>query len=191
MKDMDHDDHKFFASLYSGSILRAVVQALDTESDVLDERRARRFFAGEPVSEYNRGQILEALGQALIDRGIAPVSIDALPEGVSTAIAVGMAVGLVGERWDHLMATLQSRGTPLVDVGAVVERFLRLVTIDLALRVFALNRLTGFPLPSSKLPLWAQENGGGRILRHHLQRAGLILQPRFVGRTHVADRARS
>ena len=169
----DHSDQPALAGLYSGQILKYVVQALDIEDDVLESRTARRFFSGESVNEFNRGQILEALGQALIDRGIAPETLDALPHGVSTAMAVGMAVALMGERWDHLIATVQSRGTADVDVAAVGRRFLRLVAVDLALRLFALHRLTDLPLPDEEPPLWAQENGGGRVLRHCLRQSGL------------------
>ena len=172
MNDMDNNNQHPLAGLYSGEILRYVVQALDIKDDVLDSRTARRFFAGEPKNEYNRSQIFEALGQALIQRDIAPESLDALPDGVSAAMAIGMAVN-GGGKVDHLMATIQSRGTTVVDVGAVAERFLRLVAVDLAIRLFALNRLTGFPLPDPEPPLWAQENGGGHVLRRYLCQSGL------------------
>ena len=169
----DQSDQPVLAGLYSSQILKYVVQALDIEDDVLESRTARRFSSGESVNEYNRGQILEALGQALIDRGMVPEALDALPHGASTAMAVGMAVGLMGERWDHLMATVQSRGTADVDVAAVGRRFLRLVAVDLALRLFALHRLTDLPLPDAEPPSWVRENGGGRVLRHCLRRSGL------------------
>ena len=174
MTTTDHSDQPVLAGLYSGQIIKYVVQALDIEDDVLESRTARRFFSGESVNEFNRGQILEALGQVLIDRGMVPEGLDALPHGASTAMAVGMAVALMGERWDHLMATVQSRGTAGLDVGAVGLRFLRLVTVDLALRLFALHRLTGSPLPDAEPPLWALDNGAGRVLRHHLRQSGLV-----------------
>ena len=185
MNDMDNNNQHPLAGLYSGEVLRYVVQALDIKDDVLDSRTARRFFAGEPKNEYNRGQIFEALGQALIQRGIAPESLDALPDRVSAAMAIGMAVGLVGERWDHLMATIQSRGATVVDVSAVASRFLRLVAVDLAVRLFALNRLTGSPLPDPELPLWAQENGGGQILRRYLRESGLT-RPTLAARLEAS-----
>ena len=119
MKSMNHNDHDLFAGLYSGDILRAVVQALNIEDEVLRSRTARRFFAGESVDEYNRYLVFESLGRALIDYGMVPETVDALPDGVSLAMAVGMGVGLVGERWDHLMAGIHSRGTAAVDVSAV------------------------------------------------------------------------
>ena len=49
--------------LYSGRILRAVVQALDIEEEVLDSKTAQRFFSGRHVDEYNRNQIFDALGR--------------------------------------------------------------------------------------------------------------------------------
>ena len=173
MKSENHNDHNDIAGLYSGSILRAVVQALDIENDDLRNRTARRFFAGGSVDEFSRNLVFEALGQALIDCGMVPESLDALPDGVSLATAVGMGVGLAGERWDHLMATIHSRGTTAVDVEAVGQAFLRLVAVDLSLRVFALHRLTGSPLPDVEAPLWVQQNGGGRVLRRHLAQAGI------------------
>ena len=173
MKDMNQDDHDLLPGIYSGDILRAVVQALDIKDEVLSSRTARRFFAGDSIDEYNRHLIFEALEQALIDCGVVSETVDALPDGVSMALAAGMGVGLVGERWDHLMATIQSRATAAVDVEAVGQGFLRLVAVDLSLRVFALHRLTGFPLPDAEPPLWVQENGVGQILRRHLSQAGI------------------
>ena len=86
----DHNDQLPLAGFCRGEIIRYVVQALDIEDDVLASRTARRFFSGESVNEYNRGQIHEALGRALIDRGIIPEVLDALPRGVATPTAVGM-----------------------------------------------------------------------------------------------------
>ena len=173
MKSENHNDHNDIAGLYSGGILRAVVQALNIENDELRNRTARRFFSGEFVDEHSRNLVFKALAQALIDYGMVPESLDALPDGVSLATAVGMGVGLAGERWDHLMATIQGRGTTAVDVEAVGQAFLRLVAVDLSLRVFALHRLPGWPLPEVDTPQWVQENGGGLLLRCLLAHAGM------------------
>ena len=62
MNDMDNNNQHPLAGLYSGEILRYVVQALDIKDDVLDSRTARRFFAGEPKNEYNRGSNLRSTG---------------------------------------------------------------------------------------------------------------------------------
>lgn len=162
-----------FGDVYSGRIMRAVVDALDIDSEELRNRTARRFYGGTSISEYSRSQFFEAFGQALIERGIAPDSVDALPEDADMATAIGMAVALAGERWDRLMANIQSRGAPIVSIGKAGERFLRLVVADLALRLFALSNLTGWELPERDVPLWARDNGARQILRRRARRAGL------------------
>lgn len=162
-----------FGNVYSGRIMRAVVDALDIGSEELRNRTARRFYAGESVNEYNRGQIFAAFGQALTERGIAPDSVDALPEDANMAAAMGNAVALAGERWDSLMANIQSRGAPIADLGEAGERFLRLAVADLALRLFALSRLTGWKPPERGAPLWIEDNGAGKSLRRRARQAGL------------------
>ncbi len=52
-------------------------------------------------------------------------------------------------------------------------RFLRLLIVDLSLRVFALLRLSGLKPPRPHTPLWAEENGGGKLLRLLTENAGL------------------
>ena len=184
MTELNRGDQGPFAGLYSGGILETVVKSLDMKNDVLDGRTAHRFFAGESVNEYNRGQIFETLGQVLIDCGMVPESVDVLPEDVSMATVAGMAVGLVGERWDHMMAEVQSKAMPVADLSAAGERFLRMATVDLALRLFALARLTGMPLPNLETPSWLLENGGGNILRKHLLETGLT-RDQLAGRLGV------
>ena len=159
--------------LYSGRILHAIVQALDIEDEVLDSRTARRFFAGESVNEHNRNQIFDALGQAMITRGLAPETLDDLPENLPMAAAVGMSLMMVCGQWDHLMAHIQSRSGKVADVGEAGAQCLRLVVVDLALRLFALNYLDLAGLPGLNPPLWASENGIGKILRDLLRQAGL------------------
>ena len=159
--------------LYSGHVLRAVVQALDIEDEVLDSRTARRFFAGEPVNEYNRNHIFDSFGEALITRGLAPETLDDLPEDLPMAAAVGMSVMMACGHWDRLMAHLQGRSGKITNVGEAGTQCLRLVVVDLALRLFALARLNLVGLPELEPPTWALENGIGNILRQHLRQAGL------------------
>ena len=159
--------------LYSGRILHAIVQALDIEDEALTNRTARRFFAGNSVDEYNRNQIFDALGQAMITRGLAPKSLEDLPEGLPMAAGVGMSLMMACGQWDHLMAHIQSRSGKIADVGEAGAQCLRLVVVDLALRLFALNYLDLADLPGPNPPLWVLENGVGNILRQHLCRAGL------------------
>ena len=159
--------------LYSGRILRAVVQSLDVEDEVLTNRTARRFFSGQHVDEHNRNQIFDALGQALITRGLAPETLEDLPETLPMASVVGMTLMMVCGEWDRLMAQIQAGSGQVADVGEAVAQLLRLVVVDAALRLFALVYLDLEGLPGSEPPAWVLENGTRNILRQRLRAAGL------------------
>ena len=140
---------------------------------MLDSRTTRRFFAGESVNEYNRNQIFDAFGQALINRGLAPETLDDLPEDLPMESVVGMSVMMACGQWDHLMGHIQGRSGKITDVGEAGTQFLRLVIVDLALRLFAVVRLGLADLPTIEPPKWLFENGIGKILRQHLRQTGL------------------
>lgn len=167
--------------LYSGRILRAIVQCLDVQDEVLTNRTARRFFSGQHVDEHNRNQIFDALGQALITRGLAPETLEDLPETLPMASVVGMTLMMVCGEWDRLMAHIQACSGQAADVGETVAQLLRLVVADAALRLFALVYLDLEEPPESEPPAWVLENGTGNILRQRLRKAGLT-------RDHVAAR---
>ena len=159
--------------LYSGRILSAVVQALDIEDEVLGDRTARRFFSGQHVDEYNRNQIFDAMGQALITRGLAPETLEDLPDELPMASLAGMTLMMMSGEWDRLLAHIQGRSGKIADVGEAGAQLLRLVVVDLALRMFALVYLDLAGPPGTEPPAWVLENGIGTILRRHLRRAGL------------------
>ena len=159
--------------LYSGRILRSIVQSLDVQDEVLTNRTARRFFSGQHVDEHNRNQIFDALGQALITRGLAPETLEDLPETLPMASVVGMTLMMVCGEWDRLMAHIQACSGQAADVGEAVAQLLRLVVVDAALRLFALVYLDLEGPPESEPPPWVLENGTGNILRQRLRDAGL------------------
>ena len=167
--------------LYSGRILRAVVQCLDVQDEVLTNRTARRFFSGQHVDEHNRNQIFDALGQALITRGLAPATLEDLPETLPMASVVGMTLMMMCGEWDRLMAHIQACSGQTDDVGEALAQLLRLVVVDAALRLFALIYLDLERPPGSEPPAWVLENGTGNILRQRLREAGLT-------RDHLAAR---
>ena len=167
--------------LYSGRILRAIVHSLDVQDEVLTNRTARRFFSGQHVDEHNRNQIFDALGQALITRGLAPETLEDLPETLPMASVVGMTLMMVCGEWDRLMAQIQASSGQVADVGEAVAQLLRLVVVDAALRLFALVYLDLESPPGSESPAWVLENGTRNILRQRLRAAGLT-------RDHLAAR---
>lgn len=167
-------DTEPFENAYSGRIIGAVVKALNLDHGVLNERTAKRFFDGHSVSEHNRSEILNALGQVLIERGFVPIPPILSERDISMSKIVAGIIDNASSRWDGLLARIQSRSTPIKDYEQAIDQFLRFVVIDLSLRVFALARLAGIELqPVSETPSWAQENGGGKLLRSLAESAGL------------------
>ena len=181
MNEKNFVDTAPLGGLYSGRVLRAVVQSLDVQDEVLTNRTARRFFSGQHVDEHNRNQIFDALGQALITRGLAPETLEDLPETLPMASVVGMTLMMVCGEWDRLMAHIQACSGQIADVGEAVAQLLRLVVVDAALRLFALVYLDLEGPPGSEPPAWVLENGTGNILRQRLREAGLT-------RDHLAAR---
>lgn len=162
-----------FAGIYSGQIVGAVVKALDLKQSVLKDRTAQRFFAGQSINEHNRAQIFLALGEAFVERGIVPVPPNFYEYGLSMPRIIGRSIYDAASYWDRLMATIQSRSSAIENHSLATKRILRLVVVDLSLRVFAVARLSGLEPPSPEAPLWSQENGAGKILRQLTEQAGL------------------
>ncbi len=162
-----------FAGIYSGQIIGAVVKALALEQSVLKDRTAQRFFAGQPVNEHSRTEIFLALGAALVERGIVPVPPMFLQYDADIAVFIAASIARAAARWDTLLAVIQSRSSTIANPAMAAERLLRLVVVDLSLRVFALARLAGLEPPPPETPLWAQQNGGGKLLRQFTEQAGL------------------
>ena len=176
-----------FAGLYSRHILRAVVEALDLgEGHVLTGRTARRFLRNSEPNGHNRGEFFLALGQTLIDMGFVPDLEPHLPMQVSSAQAYGDVVQLACRRWDAFMSTIQSEGSWDVDMAAAARCFVGLAAVDLGLRLCGLNWLTGMNVRLDEIPLWAEENGIGKILRSRLSEAGLT-RDQLAARLEVWD----
>ena len=170
-----------FSGLYSNQILGTVVEALDPKAGPLTRRTARRFFRGSPVNEHNRKEIFGAMGQALIELAILPELGTFLPLRVSSARVYGDSLEFAARRWDDFMSRIQSESSWNVDMSDAGACFLRLAAVDVAVRLFALNRIAGIESPVPGTPLWAEQNGIGKILRHQLAESGLT-------RDHLAAR---
>ena len=71
------------------------------------------------------------------------------------------------------MSRIQSESSWYVDMSDAGACFLRLAAVDVAVRLFALNRIAGIEVSVPGTPLWAEQNGIGKILRHQLAESGL------------------
>jgi tetratricopeptide (TPR) repeat protein len=170
---------------YSGRIMEAIVKALDIQDESLGNKTARRHYEGKPISDYSRTRLLKAFGNALAESGIVPIPPIFNKNKVSMPKTLAEVANLFFVKWDHLCATIQGRSGKAVHIEEVFAQFLRLVVVDLALRVFALLRLANIPVPKSDIPLWAQENGTGKMLRE-LQQKMKITRDQLAARVGVS-----
>ena len=163
-----------FSGLYSRQILRAIVEALDLgEGHVLKSKTARRFLRDSNTNGHNRREFFLAMGQTLQEMGFAPDLEPHLPLGVPSARVYAESIEFGAKRWDAFMSRIQSESSWDVDMRAAGKCFLRLAVVDLTIRLFALNRITGIEVHLPGPHLWAEENGIGRVLRGLLSDSGL------------------
>ena len=164
--------------MYSGQILGAVVDALNVGEGVLAGKTAKRMFSGRSVSEYSRKEVLEAVGQAMVDLGLVPDVDEKLREppfrdGLTTSDILADVIGMMCVQWDMLMRHMQNRGAAVTDFSGAGREFLRLATVDIALRMVGFAHFAALELPNPHVPVWAQPNGAGEIMRIHQRRVGL------------------
>ena len=174
-----------FSGLYSRQILRAVVEALDLgEGHVLTGRTARRFLRDSNPNGHNRREFFLSLGQTLIDMEFVPDLEPHLPLAVPSARVYADSIEFAASRWDAFMSRIQSEGTWDVDAVDAGHLFVNLAAVDLGLRLFALNWIAGVDTDLAEIPLWAEDNGIGKILRSRLQESALTRE-QFAGRVGV------
>ena len=161
------------SGMYSSMILGAIVDALGVDEGFLAEKTAKRFFKSGHASEYSRNEVFRALGQMMVEQGLVPDVDEKLPEGRRTADAIADGVCLMCKRWDLLMERIRSRSAAVVDVGGAGQKFLRLAVVDMALRILGFTHLAGLEIPEPHVPVWAQSNGFGEILRGRQREVGL------------------
>ena len=161
-----------YAAPLSGQIIGAAVKELRFEDDALTDRTARRYFAGERIKDGGKRAILEAVGQALIDRRIIPASPFLERSGMPYATAVAFGIEWYAEQWDNLARYMRSASAPVDRPELAAVSYLRLAIVDLSLRVSAALFLADAPTPGEDPPLWAQDGGGGLFLRRILDRCG-------------------
>ena len=163
-----------FSGLYSRQILRAVIEALDLgEAHVLRSKTARRFLRDSNPNGHNRREFFLALSQTLQEMGFVPDLEPHLPLGVPSARVYADSIEFAAKRRDAFMSRIQSESSWDVDMRAAGKCFLRLAVVDLTIRLFALNRITGIEVHLPGPHLWAEENGIGRVLRGLLADSGL------------------
>ena len=153
----------------SGQVFGVVAHAFGLNS-LQGSRTAKRFFNGRGVSDRASGEIIASLVRDLLSQGIFPALHFSGQAPGSMPVVLEKAIVLNAAAWDELVGQTSVLSKSVDQVEMAGAAYLRLTTVDLALRYAALMRLAGLPEPSDESPLWAEEGGGGLCLREILHR---------------------
>ena len=157
----------------SGQILGAIINALQIEHHALKSRTARRYFKGQRIKDTEKFSIFEAIGQAVAEMDIVPGLPFMEREGMLLSCAISLCVAFYSEEWDKLVGQMRSASAQVDRPDLAAMSYLRLATIDLALRVSSVLWLAELPTPQEGTPLWSMKNGGGEYLKQLLNRCGI------------------
>ena len=164
----------------SGQILGALVGRLGIKHQALRDRTARRYFAADPerlVKDSSRDKIIAAIAEVLTDSGF--VSSHQVRED-NFALAPTLASMLLwqADNWDLVRSFMRRRTMRVLpsSLPKVWEAYVRLASIDLALRVAAHLHLAGSSPAALDFLVSATRGGRADYLNRKRQRAGLTLE---------------
>ena len=131
----------------SGQVLGTIVKTLGINNRKLSSKTARRFFSGRlksRVKESSRKEIITAIADALADVGSDTTS-PYVNAPSPTFPPLADVIDWHARNWDQLRTILRPRMPKVFPshLAAVWKTYIRLVAIDLALRVAAYIRLAG------------------------------------------------
>ena len=120
------------------------------------------------------------MASALLEAGLAPRPADDTPFGDFIS-DIAIIMEWHAKRWDELRAFMHPRNMPLElpNLSAMWVAYLRIVTIDLSLRIAAHLRLQPSPDMDIGRPTWAEKSGRGQHvnqLREKCTRPRLTLE---------------
>ena len=156
----------------SGILIGTVVKEFRLQDPTLNDKTARRFFGGGRVSDRRRAEIVDALGHALTELHVFPLSGFLEHQGIDQGRVLGFAVAWYAQQWDRLAGYMRSTSASVERRDMAAAAYMRLVVIDLALRVSAGMWLAELPTPTEEPPIWAEESSGAKYLRQLLARCG-------------------
>ena len=166
------DKSTTYAAPLSGAIIGMVVKELRIQDHDLNDKTARRYFNGKRVSDRKKAAILLALGNALTELHIFPTSSFLQQQGIPQGRVLASTLAWYAAQWDRLAGYMRSISASVARQDLAATAYLRLVVIDLSLRVSAAMWLAESPTPGEEPPIWAEESSGAKYLRQLLARCG-------------------
>ena len=173
----------------SGQILGILVKRMGLSVNAPSPKTVHRYFSGQRVKEASKAEILADVAQALQELGLIPnysmgSEGDEHPRLVESALRWHTAV------WDSLRSFLRPR-MPRVQpshLGLVWTAYLRLASIDLALRVAASLHVAGAPPDAPRMLDWLDRTRRGQFLNQLRKASGVSLEG-LAAQVGVTDNA--
>ena len=164
----------------SGQILGTLVSKLGIKHPLLQNRTARRYFAGDPerlVKDSTREEIIGAIAQVLTDSGFVE-SPQEREGNYKSAPILASILQWHAEHWDLTRSFLRRRTIDVepANLSKVWEAFVRLAIVDLAFRVAAHLHLAGSSPSALEFLGHIDQKGRGDYLNEKRQQAGLTLE---------------
>ena len=167
---------KAFVPPISGVVLGRMVAALNLR-DASDYREAlststsKRYFRGERVGEKNQAAIVDAVAIVLANKFFAEEGEGSLDEEESSFRSFRAWFAFQVRQWDLMTGYLRSYSSPVYYHSMMAVAYLRLVGVDLALRVGAWLAIAGKEPPDSGTPDWTRAKGRGAVLKEWLRQS--------------------
>ena len=161
----------------SGQILGVLVKTLGLTDPRLRSKTAGRYFSGRQeslVKESSRSEVVEAISDALAELGFEATLQTG--EGISASVLAPLIDGQA-VRWDRMRALLLPRMSRVYPshLAAVWIAYLRLATIDLALRTAAHLHLAEKSQAALDFLDWTSDSLRGAYLNERRKSAGISL----------------
>ena len=164
----------------SGQILGTLVGKLGIRPDALRDRTARRYYAADLkrlVKDSTREEIIGTMAEVLTDSGLV-ASQEVREDNYPLAPTLASMLLWHADHWDLVRSFMRRRTMPVLpsNLSKVWEAYVRLASIDLALRVASHLHLAGASPEALDFLGSANRMGRGAYLNHKRQQAGLTLE---------------
>ena len=164
----------------SGQILGALVGKLGIRPETIRDRTARRYYAADLkhlVKDSTREEIIRTIAEVLTDSGFV-ASQEVREDNYPLAPTLSSMLQWHADHWDLVRSFMRRRTMKVLpsNLSRVWEAYVRLASIDLALRVAAHLHLAGACAEALDFLGSANRMGRGAYLNHKRQQADLTLE---------------
>ena len=164
----------------SGQIIGALVAGLGIKHERLQSRTARRYFSGDPeqlVKDSNREEIIGVLADVLTGSGFIS-SLQVAEGNDRPAPTLASMLQWHADNWDLSRSFLRRRTASVLpsNLPKILDAYVRLAVIDLALRVAAHLHLAGSSPAALDLLGCANRAARGDYLNQKRQQAAISLE---------------